>query len=179
MFDVVERGFEILHTRGKFGLQMNHAGPDLDAGFQFLLIKGLGDVVVRAGFEALDDVRLPAPDGEQDHVERGELELMARAAAQLYAVHAGHLPVNDGEARGIFDLEGLDGLLAVGGAYHLVLPAGQQVFQDPADYWVIFDDQDFYAVGRARDFQEGTGASSCEAESFGLRWRFLPLQRAR
>jgi len=53
--------------------------------------------------------------------------------------------------------------IAVGGAHHLVLPAGQQVLKDPADHWVIFDDQNFHAraceAGRA--FQEGWDTSSC------------------
>jgi hypothetical protein len=66
---VRDGGLKFLNALRELGLTVDHARADLHAGAQFLLVEGIGDVVIRAGVEALDDVGLAATNGEQDEVK--------------------------------------------------------------------------------------------------------------
>ena len=89
-------GVRSLGSRGILGLET--AQDRLHTLHQQALREGFADEIVGAHLQAEQFVDLLVLGGEEDHRQLG---LLAQAAQQLHAVHAGHLDVEDGEIRRI------------------------------------------------------------------------------
>ena len=90
----------------------------LDAGHQLLGREGLGDVVVGAGFQAVDLVLLGALGGEHDDRNGAGAFVVAQLARDGQAGSAGQHPVQQDQVGQLGADQGL-GLVGVEGAQHL------------------------------------------------------------
>src|SRR5437899_2585654 len=104
----------------------------MDAGFQFLGIEWLGDIIIRAGFEALDEIVFAAARGQKNDVSGAKVFMDARFAADIDAVHSWHEPVEDQERRRMGSLQLFPGLLAIRSDDDLVAPSGERDFEEPS-----------------------------------------------
>ena len=125
------------------------------AGAQLAHAEGLGDVVVRAGVQALHDLRLVAQGGDHDDRHVGQL---AQALAQLVAVHARHQHVHQHRVRAPLQEAG-DPFRGVRGAEDLeagprVRPSCKQLLDLP----VVVDHQD---APCSRPAPSPAGAAGC------------------
>jgi hypothetical protein len=121
--------------RGIARLHAPQNGPY--AGGQFAGIERLGKVVVGAQFEADDAVGVLAAGGEH---EDGEFALLAEAAQDFEAIHAGEHNVKDNQAKVAAESR-FETAATVGFALHGVAVALQQLLQQRAKFGVIIDDE--------------------------------------
>ena len=89
-----------MHTGGQAGLQADNPQADLQAHVQLLAVKRLADVVVGSPFQPGNDIVASALGRQQDDVGRFRTAQAAGLPAQFQAVHAGHHPIEDRQARG-------------------------------------------------------------------------------
>ena len=89
----------------QFLLEVEDAASGAQADAQFVGVEGLGEVIVGAGVHAFDQVLRFGAGGEQQDVDVGFAVGAADAAADFDAIHAGHHPIQDGQAGGIFGLQ--------------------------------------------------------------------------
>ncbi len=115
----------------------------LDARQQLARRKGLGDVVVRAAFEAAHLVLLLGPGGEHDHRDLlGVLGALQRAR-QLQSAHVRQHPVDQHQIRPHID-DARARLAAILRLAHLVPGAPQSECNHVANRLFIFDDEDAF-----------------------------------
>ena len=98
------------HLAG-FGRHAGAAKDRADAGQKLAHAEGLGDVVIRAQFQAGDLVGLLQAGGQQDD---GGLAFLAKCADELKAIHLGHHDIEQDEI-GLLVTGGVEGVLAVVG----------------------------------------------------------------
>ncbi len=125
-------------------LQADDPEADLDPGAQLVGPERLGQVVVGAGGEALEHRLGAAPGGEHDDVDDALAERLARQAAQLEAVDARHVEVDDHDPDGEILEQGLPGEVAVGRGDHLVAPLLERALQDAQGQRVVVSRQDLH-----------------------------------
>lgn len=130
VLDVGERIVERLPLESGLGveqliLQLDDAPAGSQTDFELARIKGLLDEVVGAGGQCVDELPLSLAGREQDHVNVGGVGTGAQQAAHVDAAEAGHLPVEDGQARGVLAQQGGEGGATVVDRGHFVTPAAR------------------------------------------------------
>ena len=124
---IVHRLLAQLLARGnELMLQLHDARPRPHPGAKLPGVERLGDVVVRAGVEAGDDVLVLIVCCQQDGVDVAAVGETPDRAAHLEPVRLGHRPVDDGQAGAVGAGELLDRLAAVGDGGDLVAPRAQR-----------------------------------------------------
>ena len=138
--DAAGAGVEPHRSAGQFGLGMagGAAQQRADPGQHFLEMKGLGDVVVGAGVEALHLVAPAVARGEDQHRHRA-----AVAAPGLQHRDAVHLRQADVEHDGVIGLGVAEEvpLLAVEGAVDHIAGVGQRRRQLAVEIRIVLDDE--------------------------------------
>ena len=115
---------ERLHTRQKLGK-----------------IEGLGEVVVRADIQPVDDLRLLAARGE--HEDGHVLLILPQHRTDDVPVHAGEIDVENDEIHVLRHGE-LEALLAVGGDGYDVVFQLEELFDVVREFPLIFDEEDMH-----------------------------------
>ena len=123
---------------------VSHCGliqPDAQQRQQLVGVDRLGDVVARAGLEALLAVALHRLRGQRDHREVLPLGALADAAQRLVAVHLRHHDVHQDDVDVRVLLELGERALAVLGVDHVHLVALEQRRQREDVAQVVVDDE--------------------------------------
>ena len=118
---------------------LDHAPPreTPDAGFQFLKVKGLAEIVIRAAVESLDFI-LKLASGREDE-DGGFRILLPDAAEHLHTVHAGEVQIQDDEIVGLCQCH-VPGVIPIKAAVDLI-PIEAKAFRDTvAQGFFIFND---------------------------------------
>ena len=146
LFDVGERRLELEDALAQLFLQRDDADTDVDAGAQLVDVERLGDVIVRAGIEAGDDILAAAERREQYQVHVRAGHVPADAAADLGAVEAGHHPIEHGQRRrgDAFEMPPCFG--AVGDHGHVEFPAAQRLREHGRGNPIVVRDEHFHAI---------------------------------
>ncbi len=116
------------------------AQSDADAREKLLRAEWLGDIVVGAFFERLDDAHLVGA-ARQDH-DRRLAALLPPLSQEFVALSVREAEVEDDEIRGRIGENDRLRLAAIGGLDHLVALRGKARPQEPADRRLIVDDED-------------------------------------
>ncbi len=87
--------------RHQFGLQFDDAAAGSQADFQFVVVEGLGDVVIGTGLHAFHQVLFLTSRSEQQNVRISAAGLLPQTAADFDAGHPRHHPIQYGQARRI------------------------------------------------------------------------------
>src|SRR5437870_10150010 len=74
----------------------------------------------------------------------GTSHLLARLAAIVYAIHAGHHPIEQGESGGVFRLQNLPSLHAILDRNHFVAGPAQQRSEHPARDGIVLGNQNLH-----------------------------------
>lgn len=143
-FQVGGAGGQGLMGTEQFVLQLDEAPTGVEADSQFAGLERLGNVVVRSGFHAGDEIFLPALRSEKDDVGVGLRHLLPEAAADLHPLQPRHPPVENGQPRCFFALQRLPCFVTVPGNDHLVAPVGQYLFQQVAKSRLVFGNQNLH-----------------------------------
>ena len=109
-----------------------------DPGQQFFNGEGLGDVIVRAGIQAVHLVHHGVPGGEQDH--RGRF-LPAEPAQHLESVQGRQHDIEQDQVEGIAQ-GGFQPFAPVEALAHAVSLVGQLKLHEAGQGFFIFDQQD-------------------------------------
>ncbi len=120
----------------------DHALGVLQPQLELAHVDGLGQVVVGAGLEGLDDVGLALLRRQQQDVAVLALRGRAQAPADLDAVEAGHHPVEQHQPRRVVALKDRPGLLPVGHDGRVVPPTLEVHRQQAPHDAVIVGDED-------------------------------------
>ncbi|MNI31436.1 hypothetical protein D3C73_853220 [compost metagenome] len=113
----------------------------LDTGHQLFGREGLGDVVVGAGFQAVNLVLLGTLGGQHDDRHGAGALVIAQLARHGQAGSAGQHPVQQDQV-GQFGADKGLGLVGVEGAQHFVPREGQVDGDQFLDCGFVFDDED-------------------------------------
>ena len=106
----------------------------------FVLLHGLGEEVVGAGVERRDHVTRRGVRGDDHHRQRRGQRIGAQLAADLVAVHARQVEVEQHQLRRVLDDRAHAGL-AVSQADHPVALALEDACKQDALRRLVFDDQ--------------------------------------
>ncbi|CAN5834152.1 hypothetical protein BH11MYX4_BH11MYX4_38450 [soil metagenome] len=114
----------VAHALGEPQLQLAH-------------VERLREEVVGAALERLDDVGLLLAPGEHQDVDVAPVRRGAEQATDVDAGQAGHVPVEDDEARRVRALQDLPRVVAVPRQYRLVAPGPQAALEDTRQLLVV------------------------------------------
>lgn len=131
----------------EFGLEFEEALADVDAGEEFDGGDGFGEVIVGAGFEALDFVGCFAAVGEKDEIGVAGFG-GADGADDIGAVEFGHHPVEDGHGGRFGAEEEVEGGLSVGAFGDLKAAFAEEADGHGAGDGVVIGNEDVHGLLR-------------------------------
>ncbi|SPF46553.1 hypothetical protein SBA4_3550016 [Candidatus Sulfopaludibacter sp. SbA4] len=126
----------------QFLLQIENAAAGPQAHAQLVGVEGLGQVVIGPGIHPFHDVLGLGAGGQQEDVDVRFAVGGADTAANFDAIHAGHHPIENGEAGRVRRLQDLPGLHAVTGHHGLVSPLRQHGAQHRLKDGIILGGED-------------------------------------
>ena len=134
----------------QFFLEVEDAASGVQADAQLVGIEGLGEVIVGAGVHALDQILRFGAGGEEQDVDVGFAVGTADAAADFNAIHAGHHPIQYGQAGGILGLQDSPCFGAVARDYGFVAPLGEHRTEHGLKHRVVLGCQDAHGTAGGR-----------------------------
>src|ERR1035437_868224 len=137
---------QLLAGGNQFALQIDDAGAGAEADLEFMLVEGLGEIVVGTGFHAFNQVLTEAFRSQEQDVRIGVfilgafvvVSVFAHAAADFGTSEAGHDPVENGELGRVLGLQVIPGFDAVAGDNDFIAPFAESGVEEvPRDNTVI------------------------------------------
>lgn len=136
--------FEFFFDSEEFGFEFDDAKSGAETDLQFVVVGRFDEVVVGAGLHAVDEIFALGARGEHDDVGIVFAVELADLLADFGAAEAGHHPVEDGDAGGVFFLEDAPGVAAGSGGNDVVSPSLQDGFEGAARDYVVVGDENFH-----------------------------------
>ncbi len=130
---------ELIPRLGQARFEVEDPLADRHARQQRTVIKGLGQVVVGPGRQALGDIFFGVVAGEQNEVCVAGQIRGANPLDQLGAVPVGHHPIGDDQLD-LLPLEHIPGGLAVVGVQHIIATLGEAKLQAAAHKTIVVCD---------------------------------------
>ena len=138
-------------------LQLYDPFSGIEANTQLIDVERLVNVVVRSGFHSGDQIFFLVLRRQQDEIGVGFRQFFPDFPAYFNTIDARHIPVEDGELRGIWGIKELPGFISIRCNDHIVSPFGQYISQEMAESRFVFSNQyshdfslSFYLCQRAK-----------------------------
>src|SRR5713101_8123906 len=134
-------------------------------------MKRLGQVIIRARFQAFYDALLGVLRGEQKDVRIGFGPVRPHFPADIDAVLPGHHPIEQGNARRVRCIQLLPGAFAILCRDNVIAPFRKESLQHPARDGLVIGDQDLH-FETSWQKSASTGSKRSTAASSAPRFTF-------
>ena len=162
-------------------LEVNDTSARPQAHLQFLRVERLGDVVVRTGLQAFDNVLLLSPYCQQEHIHVPFSGLFPYLPADGDPVHFRHDPIENGHLGRIFALKHLPCFNPVFGRDHVISPIAEHGLDFTSRDGVIFCYHNLHgppsSIRRSNTRSKGCNSFSSAAQA-SVAWLKSPLSPA-
>src|SRR5437868_1024000 len=125
-------------------LEVYNSLRDTQASPEFLRVKGLGEIVVRSGTQAGNNVRDTVLSSQKNEITIRSVGISPNISTNLRTTQARHYPVQNRQFRRILLLQCIPGANAIGDAFYLIIRR-KKLLQHLAEKRVVFSDQRFHS----------------------------------